>query len=146
MACSSNCNNVVLKSEQILLGQWQLIQDCDVNNHYVQYYIYSVSQIHRGYPSRSPPVPSERTGQLCVRTSASCTKPAHSHALFCHGRIALLFDSGPRRRPTALRCGNCRRALEPSLATGRKAGAARKRKRSAQPVPAQFPSAVLEVA
>ncbi|CAL6081564.1 Hypothetical_protein [Hexamita inflata] len=34
----------------------------------------------------------------------------------------------------------------PSLATGRKAGAARKRKRSAQPVPAQSPSAVLEVA
>ncbi|CAL6081608.1 Hypothetical_protein [Hexamita inflata] len=114
MACSSNCNNVVLKSEQILLEQWQLIQGCDINNYYMQYYIYSVSRVHRGYPSRPPLASSERTNQLCVRTSASCTKPAHSHAL--SATAVLLFvlpilahDAG--RRLSA--AGNCRRALEP---------------------------------
>ncbi|CAL6081993.1 Hypothetical_protein [Hexamita inflata] len=147
MACSSNCNNVVLKSEQILLEQWQLIQGCDINNHYMQYYIYSVSQIHRGYPSRSPPVPSERTGQLCVRTSASCTKPAHSHALSATAVCSSFFRFWPTTPADGSPLRKTAGALwNSSLATGRKAGAARKRKRSAQPVPAQSPSAVLEVA
>ncbi|CAL6081584.1 Hypothetical_protein [Hexamita inflata] len=106
MACSSNCNNVVLKSEQILLEQWQLIQGCDINNHYMQYYIYSVSRVHRAYPSRPPFASSERTDQLWCSDICQLHQTSSFPRAFCHGRIALRSsDSGPRRRPTALRCG-----------------------------------------
>ncbi|CAL6081586.1 Hypothetical_protein [Hexamita inflata] len=142
MACSSNCNNVVLKSEQILLEQWQLIQGCDINNYYMQYYIYSVSRVHRGYPSRPPLASSERTNQLCVRTSASCKIHSFPRA-FCHGRIALVLpDSGPRYDGSS-RCGKpvC---PEPSLRLG-EAGAARK-ENVWQPVPGVVSRRYFEVA
>ncbi|CAL6081604.1 Hypothetical_protein [Hexamita inflata] len=88
-------------------------------------------------------------GRICsgVRTSASCTKPAHSHALSATAVCSSFFRFWPTTPADGSPLRKTAGALwNSSLATGRKAGAARKRKRSAQPVPAQSPSAVLEVA
>ncbi|CAL6081602.1 Hypothetical_protein [Hexamita inflata] len=107
MACSSNCNNVVLKSEQILLEQWQLDSRLHYQYYYMQYYIYSLSRVHRGYPSRSPLVPSERTDLLwCSDVCQLFQTQLIPHAL---SATAVLYFVPPilahEARPTALRCG-----------------------------------------
>ncbi|CAL6081600.1 Hypothetical_protein [Hexamita inflata] len=148
MACSSNCNNVVLKSEQILLEQWQLIQFAHQQLLYAVLYLFSFTSTQRIPESVAACSIGEDGFALVFGCLLTVLNPAHSSRAFCHGRIVLRSsDSGPRSPADGSPLRETAGALwNSSLATGKKAGTARKRKRSAQPVPAQPPSAVLEVA